>query len=231
MPRDLRTMSKSRSLNKYIDHTNLSAQAGPDDIRLLCAQARQWDFFAVCVNSRFVGFAKRELAGSDVKVAAVVGFPLGAMSTEAKVAETEYCCASGADEIDMVMAVGMLKAGYTDDVRGDIAAVVECAASHGAIVKVILETCCLTDDEIVLACRICEQAGAAFVKTSTGFGSGGATEHAVRLMRSSVGPSVKVKASGGIRSRKAAEEMISAGADRIGTSSGVAICAEVLCDE
>lgn len=212
------------NLEKYIDHTALSPQVGYADIEKLCKEAVEYRFYAVCVNSRFVSKAKNELAGSDVKIASVVGFPLGAMSTEAKVFETNDACREGANEIDMVLSIGALKEGLLDIVYDDIRQVVLAASGFGSIVKVILETCLLTDDEIVTACKLSQKAGAAFVKTSTGFSTGGATVHHVALMRQSVGPDVKVKASGGIRDRKTAEEMIAAGASRIGASAGIAIC-------
>ena len=213
-----------KALEKYIDHTMLKPAAGIADIEKLCSEAKEYGFYSVCVNSRFVPVAKKELEGSDVKIAAVVGFPLGAMSTEAKVFETVYSCENGAEEIDMVMEYGLLKEGHKQAVFDDIKAVCDAAAEHGAIVKVILETGALTDGEIVDACKLSEEAGAAFVKTSTGFGEGGATVHAVELMRESVSPAVQVKASGGIRDRETALAMIKAGADRIGASAGIEIC-------
>ncbi len=213
-------------LEKYIDHTLLSPKATQKEIETLCAEAVQYGFYAVCVNSRYVALAKESLSGSDVKIACVVGFPLGAMATEAKVFETNYACREGASEIDMVLSIGSLKEGRSDLVLSDIREVVLAAGKYGAIVKVILETCLLTDDEIVTASRLAEQAGAAFVKTSTGFSTGGATAAHVKLMRDSVSAAVKVKASGGIRDKKTAEEMIAAGADRIGASAGIAICME-----
>lgn len=213
-----------KSLEKYIDHTLLKPGAGIEDIRKLCREAKEYGFYAVCVNSRFVPLAKEELNGSDVKIASVIGFPLGAMSTESKVFETEYACREGAEEIDMVMEYGLLKEGHKQAVFDDIKAVCDAAAKYGSIVKVILETGALTDGEIVDACKLSEEAGAAFVKTSTGFGEGGATVHAVELMRASVSRNVRVKASGGIRDRETALAMIEAGADRIGASAGIAIC-------
>ena len=213
-----------KAIEKYIDHTALSPQVQYSDIVRLCSEAVQYGFYAVCVNSRFVSTAKKELDGTDVKIASVVGFPLGAMSTESKVFETNDACREGASEIDMVLSVGALKEGLLDIVYEDIRRVVLAASGFGASVKVILETCLLSDEEIVTACKLSEKAGAAFVKTSTGFSTGGATAHHVALMRKSVGPEMKVKASGGIRDRKTAEEMIAAGADRIGASAGIAIC-------
>lgn len=213
-------------LEKYIDHTALAPQVTYADIVKLCKEAVTYDFYAVCVNSRFVSAAKNELSASDVKIACVVGFPLGAMSTDAKVFETSDACREGANEIDMVLSIGALKEGLLDIVYEDIRGVVLAASGFGATVKVILETCLLTDEEIVIACKLSQKAGAAFVKTSTGFSTGGATVHHVELMQQSVGPEVKVKASGGIRDRETAEKMIAAGASRIGASAGIAICRE-----
>lgn len=214
------------NLAKYIDHTALAPQTTYADIEKLCKEAMEYGFYSVCVNSRFVPTAKKHLVGSDVKIACVVGFPLGAMSTDAKVFETSDACREGANEIDMVLSIGALKEGLTDIVYEDIRAVVLAASGFGSTVKVILETCLLTDEEIVTACKLSQKAGAAFVKTSTGFSTGGATVHHVELMRQSVGPEVKVKASGGIRDRETAEKMIAAGASRIGASAGIAICSE-----
>ena len=211
-------------LNRYIDHTLLKAAATESDIIKLCSEAKEHSFYAVCVNSCYVPLCKRELAGSDVKIACVAGFPLGAMSTEAKAFEAGQAAKAGADEIDMVINVGFMKAGDTDAVYNDIKAVVDAAARFGATVKVIIECCELTDAEKVSACRLAEKAGAAFVKTSTGFGSGGATAEDVALMRASVGPAVQVKAAGGIRDKETAEKMIAAGASRIGASAGIEIC-------
>lgn len=215
-----------KELCKYIDHTMLKPEAGRDAIVKLCAEAKQYGFYAVCVNSMYVDLCARELEGSDVKIASVIGFPLGAMSTQAKAAETIDAACSGADEIDMVIAIGALKDGDYDYVRDDIAVVVQAARDNDAIVKVILETGLLTDEEIVKACKLAEEAGAAFVKTSTGFGHGGATVHHVELMKQTVGDRLQVKASGGIRDKETALAMIAAGADRIGASAGIAICAE-----
>lgn len=211
-------------LNRYIDHTILKAEATTSDIKKLCKEAKEYDFFAVCINSSYVSLAKKELINSKVKIASVVGFPLGASHTMVKVAETEMAVSEGANEIDMVLKVGALKEGRYNDVLSDIKAVVEAAHKGGAIVKVILETCLLTDKEIIQACKLSMEAGAAFVKTSTGFSTGGATIHHVKLMKSTVGNVIKVKASGGIRDRAKALEMIEAGADRIGASASVEIC-------
>ena len=213
-------------LNKYIDHTLLKPDATRSDIENLCKEALEHDFYSVCVNSLWVPFCADMLKGSDVKIAAVVGFPLGAMSTEAKSYEAFVACKNGAGEIDMVMDIGSFKSKEYDKVRDDISAVVNAASKFQAIVKVILETGLLSDDEIVKACEISQEAGAAFVKTSTGFGYGGAELDKVRLMRASVSDKVSVKASGGIRDKETALAMIEAGADRIGTSSGIKIVAE-----
>ncbi len=207
-----------------IDHTLLKPDATQEDVRRICGEAKTYGFASVCVNSCYAALVREELRGSGVKTCCVVGFPLGAMSAAAKAFEAEQACADGAQEIDMVLNVGALKAGDDAYVLRDIGAVV--AAACGAIVKVILETCLLNDDEIVRACRLAVQAGASFVKTSTGFGSGGATVHDVALMRQTVGPEIGVKASGGIRTRADAVNMIEAGASRIGTSAGAAICRE-----
>lgn len=210
-------------LNKYIDHTLLKADATDDQITTLCKEAAEYEFYAVCVNSCHVSLCKQLLEDTQVKIATVVGFPLGAMSTAAKVAETDDACRNGAEEIDMVINIGKLKSGNTQYVEDDIRAVCEKAKLHGASVKVILETCLLTKDEIVQCCNLAKEAGALFVKTSTGFSTSGASKEDVSLMRDSVPSFMKVKASGGIRDYETAIEMISAGADRIGTSAGIKI--------
>ena len=213
-------------LNKYIDHTLLKPDACMSDIETLCHKAIEHDFYSVCVNSRWVPLCASILKDSDVKIAAVAGFPLGAMSKESKAFEACWACKEGAAEIDMVIDIGAMKSCMYDDVESDIKAVVDAASEHGGIVKVILETGLLSDEEIIKACELSEAAGAAFVKTSTGFGYGGAELDTVKLMRSSVSDSVSVKASGGIRDKKTALAMIEAGADRIGTSSGIKIVSE-----
>ncbi len=215
-----------KSFQKYFDHTLLKPEATTGEIKKLCGEAREYGFYSVCVNSCYVGAAREFLAGSDVKIASVVGFPLGACATEIKVAETAYACENGASEIDMVIHVGALKEGKYEDVKEDIRQVVAAAAKYGAIVKVILETCLLTQQEIVSACHLAEEAKAAFVKTSTGFSHGGAQVCDVALMKQTVGERMQVKASGGIRDYKAAVAMIEAGADRIGASASVAIVKE-----
>lgn len=208
-------------LNKYIDHTLLKPEATQEQILAIIEQAKQYDFASVCVNPTWVGLAAKELKGTDVKVCTVIGFPLGATTSAVKAFETKDAIANGADEIDMVINVGQLKAGQYDAVEADIRAVVE--ASGDKLVKVIIETCLLTDEEKVRACQLSQKAGADFVKTSTGFSTGGATVPDVALMRKTVGPDMGVKASGGARSLEDALAFIEAGATRIGASSGVAI--------
>lgn len=215
----------TKQLASMIDHTLLKPDARVDDIRRLCEEAKEYGFASVCVNGSFVETAVRELKGSGVKVCAVIGFPLGACSSETKAFEAREAAARGAEELDMVVAVGRLLAGDEDYVRKDIRNVVE-AAGKGALVKVILETCLLNDEQKILGCRLAEEGGAAFVKTSTGFSSGGATVDDIALMRRTVGGRLGVKASGGIRTRNDAEVMIGAGANRIGASASVAICSE-----
>ena len=215
-----------KPLNKYFDHTLLKAEAKPVDIEKLCAEAKEYDFYSVCVNSCYVEEAAKLLKDTDVKIAAVAGFPLGACTTKTKAFETEEACRGGASEVDMVLNVGMLKAGRDSYVEEDIRAVVRAAGKYNAIVKVILETCLLTDEEVVKACNLSKTAGAHFVKTSTGFSSGGATVHHVSLMKKTVGEALQVKASGGIRDYETARAMIDAGADRIGASATVSIMKE-----
>ena len=204
-----------------IDHTLLKAAATSADIKKICAEAREYKFASVCVNSCYAKLVTEELAGTGVKTCCVVGFPLGAMSTESKAYEAKCAVADGAGEIDMVINVGAVKEGNDQFVEDDIRAVVE--ASKPAIVKVIIETCLLTDEEKVRACELSEKAGAAFVKTSTGFSTGGANAHDVALMKKTVGDRRQVKAAGGIHTPAEAQELIEAGADRIGASNGVAL--------
>ncbi|MCO6556376.1 MAG: deoxyribose-phosphate aldolase [Gilliamella sp.] len=209
------------SYAKYIDHTLLAMNATKDQITKLCEEAKQYHFYSVCVNSGYVPLVASLLKGSDVKVCSVVGFPLGAMLTSAKAFETEMAVKAGAQEIDMVINVGWLKSNDWDAVKQDIEAVFNAC---GAVpLKVILETCLLTKDEIVKVCEICKQIGVAFVKTSTGFSVSGATVEDVKLMRDTVGNAMGVKASGGIRDRQTAEKMVQAGASRLGASAGIAI--------
>ncbi len=207
--------------NKYIDHTLLSPSATPADIEQLCFEAKKYKFYAVCVNGCYVPLAKSKLKGSDVKLAAVVGFPLGASSPEAKVREAEIAVEHGADEIDMVMNAGFLKGDWPNALRQEIEEIKHAIGDKG--LKVILEICNLTDDEIRIACWAAKEAGADFVKTSTGFGKGGATEHAVRIIVEEVGDTMEIKASGGIRDAETAKKYIELGVHRIRTSSGIAI--------
>ena len=208
-------------LNKYIDHTLLKPDASQEQIETLIEEAKKYDFASVCVNPTWVSFAAQALKATDVKVCTVIGFPLGANTPELKAFETSDAIRNGANEIDMVINIGALKSQNFDLVEKDIRAVVE--AAKGTLVKVIIETCLLTDDEKVKACQIAQKAGADFVKTSTGFSTGGATVRDVALMRKTVGPDMGVKASGGARSYEDALAFIKAGATRIGASSGVAI--------
>jgi len=210
---------------KYIDHTILKPEATVEDVKKLCREAKEYNFASVCVNGCYAKLVSTELAGSDVKTCVVVGFPLGAMTKEAKAFETSDAIKNGADEIDMVINVGALKDKNYDLLKQDIEAVVN-AAKDKAIVKVIIETCLLTDEEKVKACEIAKEAKADFVKTSTGFSTGGATKEDIALMRKTVGEGLGVKASGGVRDYKTAMEMINAGASRIGASAGIAIVSE-----
>lgn len=208
-------------LNKYIDHTLLKADATKEQITKLCNEAKEHDFASVCVNTSYVPLCAELLKGSDVKVCCVVGFPLGAMDTVSKAFEAKTAVSNGADEVDMVINIGALKDKDYEFVTKDIEAVVN--ASKPAIVKVIIETCLLTDEEKVEACKCAMQANAEFVKTSTGFSTAGATVEDVALMRKTVGTVCKVKAAGGIRSYEDAMKMIDAGADRLGCSAGIKI--------
>ncbi len=216
-------MDEKQSIAALIDHTLLKPEATAEEIRKVCAEARQYGFASVCVNPYWVPLVAAELKGSGLKVCTVIGFPLGASMTAVKVAETEAAIAAGAQEIDMVENVGELRGGNVDAVREDIRAVVAAAHGRGAIVKVILETSLLNDDQKIAACLAAKDAGADFVKTSTGFSGGGATEHDVALMRKTVGPKMGVKASGGIRTLDDLKKMVAAGATRIGASAGVKI--------
>jgi deoxyribose-phosphate aldolase len=210
---------------RLIDHTLLKPEATGDKIVRLCAEAREHGFASVCVNPFWVPMAARELAGSSVKTCTVIGFPLGASTTATKVFEAGDAIGAGAQEIDMVINIGALIAGDRAKILTDLCGVIEEGHKRGALVKVILETCLLTKDQKVAACRYCVEAGADFVKTSTGFSSGGATVDDVALMRQTVGPLMGVKASGGVRSYADVRKMVDAGATRIGTSAGVAIVA------
>ena len=212
-----------RDIAAMIDHTLLKPQATDTDIRRLCQEARQYQFVAVCVNPYWVPLAAAELSGSAVRVAAVAGFPLGANTTEIKVKEAETAIAAGAHEVDMVLNIGELCGGNIDAVQRDIAAVVAASHSRGALVKVIFETALLNDEQKTAACHLSKDAGADFVKTSTGFSANGATVADVELMRRIVGPTMGVKASGGVRTLDDLHAMYAAGANRIGTSAGVQI--------
>lgn len=211
-------------IEQYIDHTLLKPTAVPSDIIDLCTEAKTHQFYAVCVNSCYVPLAKKELEESEVKLAAVIGFPLGAMATDAKVSEADYCIRQGADEIDMVINVGWLKSGLYDKVKDEINSI---KVSIGTkILKAIIETCYLTDEEKRIACTLALEAKADFVKTSTGFRSNGATLEDVQLIKEVVGNTMKIKASGGIKDKTTALRYIEMGVSRIGTSSGIAIIAE-----
>lgn len=209
---------------KLFDHTILKADATRADVERVCREAAQYGFMSVCVNSFYTAFVAERLKGSGVKVCTVIGFPLGQMSTRAKAAETGIAVEDGADEIDMVINVGALKDRDYETVLTDIRQVKE--ACGGALLKVIIETCLLTEEEKVKACELAVEAGADFVKTSTGFSTGGAVCEDVALMRRIVGESVGVKASGGIRDTQTAERMVEAGASRLGTSATIAICCQ-----
>lgn len=214
-------------LAKYMDHTLLKADATLDGIDRVVAEAKQFGCASVCVNPFWVPYVARLLDGSGVATCTVVGFPLGASSTASKVFETTDAIANGADEIDMVINIGELKAGHAELVREDIRAVAEATHAGGKLLKVIIECCLLTDDEKRLACLLCAEAGADFVKTSTGFSTGGATVADVALMRECVGPDFGVKAAGGIRTLADAYAMIEAGASRLGVSAAAPILAEL----
>lgn len=218
---------------KYIDHTALKPETSEGNIIELCREAKHYGFAAVCVNPYYVNLASKLLTGTTVKVATVIGFPLGATTIETKNFEAEQAFKEGAHEVDMVINIGALKSNKDEYVQNDIEAVVKIAKSQvpKKLVKVIIETCLLTDEEKKRACKLAIQAGADFVKTSTGFGGGGATIKDVRLMKEVVQDKALIKASGGIRDYKTALEMIKAGADRIGTSSGVAIVTNKLGSE
>ena len=208
-------------LNKYIDHTILKATASSADVQKLCEEAIEYEFYSVCVNGCYVADAKHLLQGTDVKVAAVIGFPLGAMTTASKVFEAKEAVENGASEIDMVINVAKLKDGEFDYVENEIRLIKEAIGDN--VLKVIIETCYLTDEEKVKACELSLVAKADFVKTSTGFGTGGATYEDVKLMKSVVGDNAKVKASGGVRDKETAQKYVDLGAERLGTSSGIDI--------
>lgn len=216
------TLTKAQ-VAKYIDHTNLKADATEASIKQTCDEAKQFDTASVCVNSYWIPFVAEQLKDCDVNPIAVVGFPLGAMATDSEVFEANKAIDDGAEEIDMVINIGELKSGNNDVVEADIKALADAVHAKGKILKVILETCLLTKDEIVLGCQLSEKAGADFVKTSTGFSTAGAKVDDVKLMRATVGDRLGVKASGGVHSWDEALEMIDAGASRLGVSATVAI--------
>lgn len=220
---DDETVQESEKLAQMIDHTNLKPDSTVDQITSLCLEAKKHHFKSVCVNSAWVRLCAELLRGSDVEVCSVIGFPLGAMIPEAKAMEAEMAIENGATEIDMVMNIGALKGKDYRLVSKDIAGVIKIAHSHNVLVKVIIETCLLTDEEKKIACLIAKALGADFVKTSTGFSTGGATEADVKLMRETVGDEMGVKASGGIRTSEDAKKMIKAGASRIGASASIKI--------
>ncbi|HDR4422720.1 TPA: deoxyribose-phosphate aldolase [Bacillus cereus] len=210
------------NIAKLIDHTILKANTTKEDVMKVIEEAKEYKFASVCINPTWVKLAAEELAGHGVDVCTVIGFPLGASTTETKAFETKDAIAKGATEVDMVINVGALKDGDNEFVEKDIYEVVQ-AAKGKALVKVIIETCLLTDEEKVRACELSVKAGADFVKTSTGFSNGGATAEDIALMRKTVGPNVGVKASGGVRTREDADKMVAAGASRVGASASVAI--------
>lgn len=206
-------------LSKYIDHTLLKPTATIQEIQSLCEEAIKYHFYAVCVNSSYIPLAERELKDTGIKLAAVVGFPLGAMAKNVKIAEAEYCIENGADEIDVVMNLGIFKSGKYNAVLEELVDIKK--AIGDKVLKVIIETCYLSEEEIILASKLVMDSGADFVKTSTGFGDGGATFKDVELMKKTVGSSIKIKASGGIKDRQTALKYIEIGASRLGTSSGI----------
>lgn len=208
-------------LNKYIDHTLLKQDATKEEIKKLCEEAKEYNFKSVCVNPTHIKYAKENLKGSDVLVCTVIGFPLGANSTKVKAFEAENSVNEGADEIDMVINIGALKDKDYDFVKDDIKQVV--SSAQGKTVKVIVETCLLTEEEKVKICEIVKESGADFIKTSTGFSTGGATIEDIKLFKREVGDVIKIKASGGVRTLEDAENMIENGANRLGTSGGVNI--------
>jgi deoxyribose-phosphate aldolase len=220
-------LEDSSTVARLIDHTLLKPEAAEADVRRLCSEALQWNFASVCVNPYWAPLCSSLLTGSPVRVCTVIGFPLGANAPMIKLAEAELALQSGAQELDMVQNVGALRSGHMAAVEKEIEDLAKRVHFAGAILKVILETCLLSEEEIVWSCRIAARAGADFVKTSTGFSTGGATAAHVRMMRGTVGPGMGVKASGGVRTLTALREMITAGATRIGTSSGVGIVREL----
>lgn len=211
-----------KNIAKMIDHTVLKAFSTREDVIKVCKEAKEYGFFSVCINPTHIELAKKELEGSTVKVCTVIGFPLGANTSEVKAFETKDAIAKGAHEVDMVINIGALKDKEYDLVYNDIKAVVD-AANKEVLVKVIIETCYLTDEEKKIACELSVKAGADYVKTSTGFGTGGSTPEDIKLMRDVVGPNIGVKASGGVRTTEDAIKVIDAGASRIGASASISI--------
>lgn len=222
--------ANAQRIAALIDHTILRADATEQEVERICVEALEYRFASVCVNGGWVPFVASKLAGSTVKVCTVAGFPLGAMSPEAKLAETEIAIRAGAHEVDMVMNIGMLKGGNRDFVQREIASLAAACHAGGAILKVIIETALLTDELKRIACQLSKAAGADFVKTSTGFSTAGATVADVALMRETVGPELGVKASGGIRTLQDLNAMVASGASRVGASASVNILQEVLTD-
>jgi len=216
------------SIISKIDHTILKPDATEAEVKRICDEARQYGFTVVVVNPCWIPFCKKQLEGTGITIVTVLGFPLGQNLTESKVSECKDLIRAGAGEIDMVLNIGKLLSGDETYVYEDIKNAAACCHQHGRLCKVILETCLLTEEQIVKACKIAEEAGADYVKTSTGFSSGGATVETVRLMRKTCSPRVKIKASGGIRTLAQARAMVEAGADRLGTSAGVAIAGELV---
>jgi deoxyribose-phosphate aldolase len=216
-------MNFDRNVARLIDHTILKPDATRAEVLQVCAEALKYEFASVCVNSHWVPLVAEQLRGSSVMVCTVVGFPLGAMSTASKVAETLWTVGAGAVEVDMVLNIGALKGGEPEVAAVDIAAVVDAAKQGGATVKVIIETALLDREQKILACQLAVRAGAAFVKTSTGFAKSGATVEDIALMRETVGPDIGVKASGGVRTLEDLKAMVAAGASRVGASSSVKI--------
>ncbi len=215
-------------INRIIDHTLLKPESTEEQIEKLIEEAKEYEFFSVCINPVWVKKCAQALKGTNVKVCTVIGFPLGANTKETKVFETENAINNGADEIDMVLNIGLLKSGKYSEVKDEIESIAKVCHENGKLLKVILENCLLTKDEIVKASQISEEAGADFIKTSTGFSTSGAEASDVKLMKESVSDKVKVKASGGIRDLEKAKLMIENGADRLGVSAGVAIMKEIL---
>ncbi|GGX18554.1 deoxyribose-phosphate aldolase [Aquimarina muelleri] len=209
------------SFAKYIDHTLLKPNASVNDIKKLCAEAKYYTFCAVCINGYYVNLAANELRNTTIKTAAVIGFPLGAMSSKTKIYEAQQCIENGADEIDMVLNIGLLKSGYYKIVEDEIKNIKKIIEKN--TLKVIFENCYLTDQEKKIACQLSVNAGADFIKTSTGFGTNGATLEDIKLMKGEVKNNVQIKASGGIRDSETAKQYIDLGVSRIGTSSGIAI--------